>query len=166
MRTSVALLAAAVALFLVARLAHRAPTPPSSTQPAAREAPRLHPEVPHERDRGPSRLPTPPQATRTARRFVSAYLHWQDGSRDEPTIKALRHAASPRLWDELTSGANLPSARRSVPVQRLRRLVAGAAGTRRAATVLAELDDQQHVGSLALVVRHTEHGWRVTSLTP
>ena len=166
MRTSLAILAAAAALLVVARLVHGPSTPGRVPQPTVGASAQMHLAVPREHDRGTVRTATPLAATRTARRFMAAYLRWQNGRRDPLTVTTLRRASSPQLWHELTRGASLPSRRSSVPVERLRRLVAGEAGMGKATTILAELQAHRAVGSLALVVRRRPEGWRVTSLAP
>src|SRR4051812_38503897 len=106
MRTSLAILAAAAALLVVARLVH-APSPhPAAPQAGVSDSGSVHLNVPREHDRGTARTRTTPRsAARTARLFMAGYLRWQRGRRDPLTVAMLRHAASPELWRDLTSGA-------------------------------------------------------------
>ena len=166
MKAALAILGAAAALVAVARLVHDSPVPPSSPRVSAVGSPVVRREARRERDGGPVRSFTPPEATDTARRFLAAYLRWQNGHREPRMVMTLRRTASPALWRQLNSGAGLPSSRSAVPVERLRSLVAGNAGTNTAATLLAQLNARRRIGTLAMVVRRRANGWRVTSLTP
>lgn len=117
-----------------------------------------------EADSEPALGSVSPAATRTARRFVTAYLRWEQGQADPPTRSALRATASLALWQTLHANRGEPTASPDVTPAQLRELVAGATGDRRAATIVANLRRHHRISGLAIVLRHSHAGWRVTSL--
>lgn len=176
MKTTLAILAIGAALLGGARLLHRPipatpPTPRLVGRPVVlggslsrtRRTPTASAPAEPEPRQQPTSAPLP--ATQTARRFMMAFLAWQQGGRDRATLTALRATSSRALWRGLNHGASRPGANRAIPTERLHRLASGAANTPAAATVLAELQRRHSLGGLALVLRHQPDGWRVTSLT-
>lgn len=173
MRAGLIVLGAAAAILLAAHLLHRRetaapPAPPTAPivltapeQTSSETSPRR--PRPTERETVRHARSVAPEARDVAHHFMTAYLQWQRGLGGRSTTDALVATATPSLWRELRSGAAPPTARASIPAERLRRMIAGV-GSQRAATLLAELDRRQDVGTLAVVVKRTAHGWRVTSL--
>lgn len=174
MRASMIVLGAAVAILLAAHPLHRrhemattsrTPTAPIVLAAPAQSSSATSPQTPPSTELETTRHArlVAPDARNIAGRFMTAYLRWQSGKADRTTTDLLEATATPRLWRELRSGVALPTARKSVPAERLRKMVAGV-GSQRAATLLAELDRRQDVSTLAVVVKRTAQGWRVTSL--
>jgi hypothetical protein len=177
MRSTVAVLGIAVALVAGARFLrqqHRAgsPTAPAvvapivlgaTTSPArslvlprARSAP--------EREAHPPVRPAPAGSTVVARRFLAAYLIWQDGSADRHDLRALRASATPALWRLLKSNRGQPTPNPRVGAEHLQRLASGVAGPG-TASILADLHGRSGLqGGLSLVLRRMAGRWQVVWL--
>lgn len=113
--------------------------------------------------RAAARVPT--SATDTARRFITAFTAWEVGRATAADVAALRRSASVRLWRMLEANRGQPAANHRISTARLRTLVIGAGAREgQAATLVANLARGGTTSGIALVVRRTRAGWRVTSL--
>ncbi|MFL5844338.1 MAG: hypothetical protein ACJ762_06560 [Solirubrobacteraceae bacterium] len=178
MRTGLAVLAGAGALVAGGQLLHRpAPsTTPSvgshrpppvvlGSAPAHSDDRRREPDSPPEDAAQPEVRPAPHAATAAAARFVTAYLRWQDGDRGGEVREALRDTSDERLWRLLRSGRGQPDPHPRQTSSELSGVTAGTAGGL-AATVVANVGQATRVAGLALVLRHRDQGWVVSSVGP
>lgn len=173
MRTPLLILAVAVGLLAVSRLA--APPAgdplPQRPRPAAGAPIVLSASDPaggREDDGEPAtKPPTRPTAvSRAARAFLTAYLRWEAGSHDPAVIATVRRIATPSLWHDLKAGRGQPDPPRPMTPARVAALVPGAQSDRRAAAVLATLRRHGGTSGLALVLHRDRAGWRVAGLGP
>jgi hypothetical protein len=179
MRSTLAVLAAAVALVAGANILHRQPTrqpaapPPTAPiilggkassvdRPSQAE---IHARARRsERDAPPRSRQPSASATLVARRFLGAFLVWQDGNASPPIVRTLRSTSAASLWRLLSSARGEPARNPRVTAERVQRLTPGVPSGG-VSTVLAQLQARSGLeGGLALVLRKERGSWRVVSL--